>query len=128
MSDYNSDTASDNEDDYDAFNQFANGDPLRIMDWIRMGKVKVDAIDEDHGESLLIWAARHDIQPLARFLVRRGADVNRIAHSDGQTVLDIYWNHAGMSQYLREHGAKTSHELWEEQEEEFVDHDAAGDN
>jgi hypothetical protein len=106
-------TVTDSEEEYDAFNQFCNGDPLRIIDWIRMGKVKVDACDGDHGDTLLLWAARHRVEKLARFVVRKGCDVNYVSNVDGQTALDICWNDAAMSQYLREHGAKTAHELWE---------------
>jgi ankyrin repeat protein len=119
MSDY--ETSSDSDESYDAFNEFANGNPRRIIDWIRMGKVHIDAQDEDHGESLLIWASRHRVTDLVMFLVRRGCDINRIAHSDGQTALDIYSNDEDMTDYLRAHGAKTSEELWKEDEERFVD-------
>lgn len=113
-----SDTATDSDDEYDAFNQFANGDPLRIMDWIRMKKVDVNAHDGDHGDSLLIWASNHKIDTLVRFLVRKGAEINYISNTDGHTALDNYLEDPVMSDYLRKHGAKTSRELWDEAGEE----------
>ena len=113
-SDHDSDTASDIEEDYDTFNQFCNGYPLRIIDWIRMGKVSVDAIDEDHGDTLLQWAARHRVDELARFLIRRKCDLNHMSNADGKTALDLYEGHVTMVKLLRDHGAKTSDEVCEE--------------
>lgn len=112
-----SDTDSDSED-YDAFNQFANGQPLRIIDWIKRGKVKINARDEDHGDTLLIWACRHRVDKLIRFLVRQGCDLNRQSNADGETALNICEADHGLAQMLREHGAKTWQELCEENERE----------
>lgn len=111
-----SDTDSDSED-YDAFNQFANGHPLRIIDWIKRGKVKLNARDEDHGDSLLMWACRHRVDKLIRFLVRKGCELNHRSNADGETALDICSDNAELSQFLREHGAKTSMEIGEEDDE-----------
>lgn len=108
-------TVSDSEEEYNAFDQFCNGDPHRIIDWIRMGKVNVDACDGDHGDTLLLWAARHRVEKLARFLVRKGCDVNYVSNVDAKTALDHYQNDPDMYEYLREHGAKTADELWEEE-------------
>lgn len=115
MSDY--DTESDCED-YDAFDQFCNGHPLRIIDWIKLGKVDKDDIDGDHGDSILMWACRHRVDKLIRFLVRRGCELNRRSNADGETALDICSGNVDLSQLLREHGAKTSMEIGEEENED----------
>ena len=104
-------TESEGEETYDAFDQFVNGDPYKLFDWIADGHVDKDACDDDHGESLLIWAARHRIYELVKFLVKKGCDINHIAHSDGQTALDICKNNTQLCAFLRENGAKTEKEL-----------------
>lgn len=115
MSDY--ETSSDSED-YDAFDQFANGSPLRIIDWIKLGKVSINARDEDHGDTLLIWACRHHVDKLVRFLVRKGCDLNRSSNADGETALDICIHHPSLFTFLRENGAKHSSELWSSDDED----------
>jgi ankyrin repeat protein len=107
------------EEDYDAFNQFVNGDPYKIIDWISEGHVDKDARDDDHGESLLIWACRHRIFELATFLITQGCDVTQIAHSDGLTALDLCYSYPDMERLLRDHGAQTADDIWAE--EEMVD-------
>lgn len=114
MSDY--ETESDCED-YDVFNQFCNGQPLRIIDWIKMGKVNINARDEDHGDSILMWACRHRVDKLIRFLVRRGCELNRRSNADGETALDMCAN-PELCQLLRENGAKKSMEIGEEEDED----------
>lgn len=110
------DTSSESDESYDAFHQFCNGNPLRIMDWIRMGKVHINACDEDHGDSLLHWAARHRVNQLARFLIRRGCELNERSNADCQTPLDIYAGDKEMCDLLRKHGAKTSQEIGDEED------------
>jgi hypothetical protein len=100
------------EEDYDAFNQFVNGDPYKIIDWICEGHVDKDAIDDDHGESLLIWACRHGIFELATFLITQGCDATQIAHSDGLTALDLCQDYPHMERLLRDYGALTADEIW----------------
>jgi ankyrin repeat protein len=118
MSDSDTESISNKEETYDAFNQFLNGNSYKIIDWILDGKVDKDSCDDDHGESLLHWALRHHIYKLAEFLVKQGCDVNLIAHSDGQTALDMVRKDGEMYKLLLSKGAKTSDELCEEEEEE----------
>lgn len=114
-SDSNSST-SEEEETYDAFDQFVNGDPSKIFEWVLDGYVDKDACDEDHGESLLIWACRHHIYQLAEFLVERGCDINHIAHSDGCTALELCGQDNLFGKWLRERGAKTNEEITSEEE------------
>jgi hypothetical protein len=44
--------------------------------------------------------------------------VNDVSNVDAKTALDLYQNYPDMYDYLREHGAKTADELWEEEGEE----------
>ena len=115
-----SDTLSE-YDEYDLFDQFCNGSPLRIIDWIKMGKVNVNARDEDHGDSILMWACRHRVDKLIRFLVRKGCELNRRSNEEGETALVICSDNAELFQLLREHGAKTSMEIGEEEEDDEYD-------
>ena len=110
-----SSTTSDEEETYDAFDQFVNGDPTKIFDWVADGHVDKDVCDEDHGESLLIWACRHHEYDLAKFLVERGCDINHIAHSDGCTALELCGQDNPFGKWLRERGAKTNDEICKEE-------------
>ena len=104
-------TESEGEETYDAFDQFVNGDPYKLFDWIADGHVDKDACDEDHGESLLIWSCRHRMYELVEYLVKLGCDINHIAHSDGQTALDICKHNERICTFLKEYGAKCADEL-----------------
>jgi ankyrin repeat protein len=103
------------------FAQFCNGDVSKLYDWLSEGLIDKDARDEDHGESLLIWACRHAETSLVEELVEMGCDLNLIAHSDGLTALDICQNRLPhMADLLRRHSAKTADEVAAEEEETMV--------
>jgi ankyrin repeat protein len=102
----------------DPFNEFVNGNPYNIIDWVLDGRVDKDTADDDHGEPLLIWACRHRIYELVEFLVEQGCDINTIAHSDGETALDLCSNCPSLVKFLKEHGAKTSEEVCAEEDED----------
>jgi hypothetical protein len=116
-SDASSDDSSDGQlDNEDVFNQFLNGDPGHIIDWILDGKVDKNACDDNHNDSLLIWACIHHIVPLIEFLVEQDCDINHISHSSGRTALDEMKEYPSIYKFLRDHGAKTSEELAEPSE------------
>lgn len=94
----------------DVFDQFVNGDYRVLLPLIKRNIVHYDARDEDHGESLLIWGCRHGRNDLVRLVVEKGCDVNHIAHSDGQTALDICQERGDLSMvaYLQKHGGLPS--------------------
>jgi len=99
--------------DIDVFDQFVNGDYRVLLPLIRRGIVHYDACDEDQGESLLIWGCRLGRDALIRLVVEKGCDVNHIAHSDGQTAVDICEERGDqpMVAYLREHGGLPRRDL-----------------
>lgn len=110
------------EEDFDPFDQFVNGDPSCLIELIQRDIVYYDECDNDHGESILIWASRFKKDKLAKLVVTKGSNINHIAHSNSQTALDIWIQHGDMEmiKFLIDHGAKKSKEIDNSDDEDDV--------
>jgi ankyrin repeat protein len=119
-----SESETEIETEIDVFDQFVNGDYRVLLPLIQRDIVHYDACDGDHGESILIWACRFGYHQLIQLVVKKGCDINHVAHSDGNTALEICEERKDhkMVEFLHNHGGLRSRDLpCDEDEDEDED-------
>ena len=94
--------------------------PDRLQDWIDFVPEQVKEFAHTNGDNALIGAVRYNFYNLAEYILEsiEGWDVNAKSKAEGATALD-FASQSGfrrLNSLLRKHGAKTTMELWEEEQ------------